>query len=99
MCISGAFGVCRIGHKREHASVSEFSESCKIDRFTVNRSVIHLEITGMHDYSRGSMDSHTYGIGYRVIYFDEFHGHTSHFYGFLRLYHNKFDFFTQSVFL
>ena len=78
------FSIGGVGHKRQYAPVAQFAEACKVYDIALNGRVVHLEVAGVHNYSRRGVDSKSHRVGYGMVHADKFHSHAAHFHGLAR---------------
>ena len=70
---TGAFRICAVAQKCQNPLLADFSEALQVDRIPVDRRIIHLEITGMHDDPGRRIDRDRSSILNAVICLDKFY--------------------------
>ena len=70
---TGTFRICAVAQKCQNPLLADFSEALQVDRISVDRSIIHLEITGMNDNSGRRIDRDCSCILNAVICLDKFY--------------------------
>ena len=72
LCKALALCVRRIAHQRQHALFAKLRKSLQIDRLSVYRRIIHLEVARMDHRSRRGMDRKRSRIHDTVVRLDKF---------------------------
>ena len=68
---AGHLGICRVDHEQVDALFPEAGEGAQISDSAVQRQLIHLEVTGVHDQTRGGTDCDGQGIGNGMVHRNE----------------------------
>ena len=80
LCIARALCVGGVTHQCQNSVLSKLRETLQINGISVNRSVIHLKISGVYHDSHRGIDGKCSGIHNAVVGFDEFHAEASEVY-------------------
>jgi len=62
-CPTRDLGPRRVGQQAEHALVAEASDVLEVDQLAVDRGLIELEVTGVHDVAERCADTQTHSVG------------------------------------